>query len=222
MSFAREFVQPLESRTLLSASVSPFNAAIVEDRLQIRLELLQLKADIVAGCTALLTEGATLRADGVGQNATLAPLFATLHTDATTWQLKLASDRLDEASNVVADEQAIVQVQLKMLADKGNPTAITADKAQIKADRIQMQTDMVAGLNQRITDRQSFQTQLFADCQAITDALGTPGISTQMAADVTTWVNSRETLLTTITTDLQTLEADRQQLITDLTASENA
>lgn len=222
MSHTRNLFEALESRTLLSASISPFTAAIAADRVKIGIDLLQLRVDIAAGCTALLTESAALKADGLAANPTLAPLFKTLQTDATTWQLKLASDRLDEASNVVADEQAVVQVQLKMLADKGNPTAIAADKTQLKTDRIQMQTDMVAGLNQRLADRQSFQTQLFADCTAISNALGTAGISTQLAADITAWITSRENLLTTITSDLTTLLADRQQLITDLTASENS
>ena len=55
--------------------------------------------------------------------------------------------------------------QLK--ADKGNESAVKADRAKLLADRIKLQQDMVAGLTARLTDRQNAYTTIFNDCQAI-------------------------------------------------------
>lgn len=107
----------------------------------------------------------------------------------------------------------------KLLADKGNKTAVAADRTQLRADRIKLQQDMIAGLNVRLTTRENAYAGIFADAQAIATAVqNDPGTSPQLITDVQKWASDKTTKLNTMKADIQKLIADRQKLVTDLTA----
>jgi hypothetical protein len=206
----------LENRALMSATL--FSHAVAVDRFQIRLDFLQLKTDLNADAKTLLTDNAALKANHLYQNTTLQPLVAKLHSDVRSFQLTLLGDRLGEASNVIKDEQLIVGELKQMITDKGNATALAADRTKLLADRVQCQTDMVAGLTQRLSDRQAETNALLGDTSAILTALPTSGASAGLSAAVTQWLGDKGASLDRVTADLQKISADRTQLITDLNA----
>lgn len=214
-------VETLESRTLLS--VSPFGAAVLEDRLQIHVDLQTFKSDCAASFALLQKDVAAVKGDHLQQATTVVPLVTKLKLDVAHARATLLSDRLKEASAVVADEKAIVADLLKALADKGDATAEAADQAKLLADRIKVQTDMVAGLTARINDREAALATISADGQAaLTAAQSDPNASPKLVTDLQKWVTDKTTCMTTLTADLTKLSADRQQLVTDLTAEQAA
>ena len=156
-------------------SATLFSTAVAADRLHIRQDFIQLRTDLCADANALCSDNAALRANHVHQNTTLQPLVAKLRSDVRGFRLTLLGDRLTEAGNVIKDELVIVGELKQMLHDKHNPTALAADKLVLKADRVQCQTNMVAGLTQRLTDRQAETAAILADTQAILTALPTSG-----------------------------------------------
>ena len=212
--------ETLESRTLMSAS--PLTAAVRADRLQLRADFLHLNADFYADAAKLLTDNRALRADHLSQNTALHPLVATLRADVTTFKFTLKADRLNESSAVLADEAVVVGELKQMFLDRKNPTALAADKTVLITDRAKVQSDMVAGLTQRLTDRQSEAAALFADTSAILTALPTSGASAKLTADVSLWLGDKGASLTKITADLTKISADRTKLIADLTAETTA
>ena len=82
---------------------------------------------------------------------------------------------------------------------------------------------MVAGLTQRLSDRQTFANTINADSQNIATAIqGDNSLSAKAAADVTHWTTARTTFMSKITADVAKLLADRQQLVTDLTVLQSS
>ena len=135
----------------------------------------------------------------------------------------LLSDRLTERANVLHDESVIVAELRKMVLDRNNPTALAGDKQVLPSDRIKLQTDMTAGLDKRIADRQAAFNTIFNDVQTIITAVNNdPNASAQLKADVGQWGADRTARMTTLTADLQKIEADRTQLVADLTALQSA
>jgi hypothetical protein len=216
MNRATKPFETLEHRTLMSATL--FSTAVTHDRAEIHADFVKLNSDLYADAKTLLTDNHALKVDHVHQNTVLQPLVATLRTDVLTFQLTLKTDRLAEAENVVADELVVVNELKQMLKDKGNATALAADKLALKADRVQLNTDEVAGLTQRLTDRQTETNTILSDSAAILIALPTSGASAQLTADVTQWLGDKNASLSKVTVDLQKISADRSQLILDLNA----
>ncbi len=218
--------EALESRTLMSASAAAtvvLDSAVVADRLQVRVDLLKFESDCFATTSTLLADTGTIKADDVAQAKTVLPLIKTLHSDVTQMRLTLKADRLTEASNVIADELKVLAVRKEMLADKGNEGLETAARAEIQADRIQMQNDMIAGLNARLETRQQAYEKISADGQAILAAVETdPNAGPKLQAATEKWVDDKTTCMNAMETDLQKLIGDRTQLVNDLTASQSA
>jgi hypothetical protein len=215
-------MQQLESRTLFSVSPAPagvFNSTVQADRLQIQADLLQFKSDCLSYSATLLADVAAIKAAGIKSDPGVEPLARQFCTDDKNMVTQLKEDDLQEKSNVLKDESAIAAEQAQLLKDHGNPTKVAADKAQILADRIQLQSDMIAGLDARIAVRESFFTTITADAQAIvTQVDGDPSASVPLQADVQKWFTDKTDCLTTLLADLQKLDADRAQLVADLTA----
>jgi hypothetical protein len=156
--------------------------------------------------------------DGLAGDSTLAPLFATLHTDVAHMQAQLTVANLNEASAVDTEQAAIVTEQIKVIQDLGHPSEVAADHAVILADRIDVQQDEITGLTNRLDIRQADYPQIFNDLNAITAALpGDTGASSQLISDVGKFVTDRTNGLNTFTSDLQTLIADHTTLYNDLT-----
>ena len=223
MFTALRLMEALESRTLFSAAPSPLSTAVLADRLQIRADLLQFKSDVVSCWATMLHDVNAVKADHPAAATTVLPLIKQFRIDLAHKRSTLLSDRLAERSNVLADESLIVRELRQILLDHGNPTAVAADRQVLLTDRIKLQNDEIAGLDQRIADRQAAYTTIFNDVQAIITAVNSdPNASAQLKADVTKWGNDRTTCMTTLTADLQRVAADRQQLVTDLTALQSA
>lgn len=220
MSANRYAFETLESRTLLSAT-GLYNAAVRADRLQVRADLLRFRADALSASATLLNDRIALKGDDVAAATTVTPLIAKLKSDIGQMRLTLKADRLNEAAVVLADQLLIVGDLRKILADRGNPDAVAADRATLKSHRIQLQNDLIDGLNTRLTTRQNAYTTLFNDGQAIVAAVQTdPGASDKLKADVQTWIADGSAKLNTLAADLQKLVADRTTLVADLTASQ--
>ena len=209
--------ETLESRMMMSAAPL-FDTAVATDRLQIRLDLLKLNVDVFSDAATIAADNRTLKADHVYANKTLAPLVEKFHNDVYSFDLTLKADRLNEASAVLADEAVVVEQLKKMFSDRKDPTALATDRTVLITDRANLQGAMVAGLTQRINDREAGITQIQSDASAILTALPTSGASTQLTADVTTWLDDKAAAMAKITADLTKLSVDRTQLITDLNA----
>jgi hypothetical protein len=217
-------MQSLESRTLFSAGPAPtgvYDSAVQADRLQICADLLQFKSDIVSYSATLMKDIAAIKSAGIKSDPGVLPLAEQFCTDDQNMLTQLAEDRLTDSSVVLTDESNIAAEKALLLKDKGNPTEVAADKAQLTADCIHLQTDLIAGLDARIAVRQSFFTTLSNDAQAIvTQVDGDTSASLALQADVQKWSADKTDCLTTLTADLQKLAADRTQLVADLTASQ--
>jgi hypothetical protein len=217
MSNSIGFFEVLESRTLMS--VTPFDSAVVIDRLHIQVDLLKLKTDVLSATLGLMSNTAKMKADGIAGATSIAPLITKLRTDDKAFRTTLLEDRLTEKANVLADESVVVKALVQIMKDKGNATAEAADHTALTADRVKLQTDMIAGLDQRITDRQAGFTTLVNDAKAIYSALPTaPDVSTKLATDIDNWLTAAGNKITTVTADLTKLMNDRQKLVTDLSA----
>jgi hypothetical protein len=202
--------------------MSPVSQAVAADRAQINADLLQFKADVASACVTLLKDCQALQLADLKGDATLAPLFTTLHTNVTQMQQQLQADCLAQSSAVLKDQSVIVAELKQIVVDKGNPTALKADKAALLADRIALQNDEIAGLNARIATRQSDYATIFGDLQAITTAVGNDtNASPALVAAANTFTTDRGNILNAMSKDLTKLQADRTQLVTDLTAMQS-
>jgi hypothetical protein len=169
-----------------------------------------------------LSDVAQLKADGAANDPALVHLFQKFHADVKSMWAELKIARLNQSASVSEDQAAIDLELAQVLSDKGNPTAEHADREQLLADRVQLQTDAVAGLNARLSIRETAYGTLFTDLSAITNDLQSdPNITPQLSADVTQFVTDRGDCLTAMAHDIHTVIVARTQLITDLTAMES-
>ena len=214
------FLEPLESRLLMS--VSPVDLQVTLDQAQVTADLVKFRAD-AAGCdVTLLAVCQALKLAGLGNNATMLSLFTTLHTDLTQMQAQLAADRLAQ-SVAVLQAQANVNTDIeRMIVNRDNPTALTADRALLLRDRVAVQQDDIAGLNTRIATRQTDYNTISADLQAIsTAAWGDAGVSHRLTLAVQKFDADRTAKLATMMTDLTKVQTDRTTLSNDLVKLES-
>lgn len=214
-------IESLEGRTLLSASA--VNTQVKIDRLEVKADLLKFRSDIAANSATILADVQLLRNDGLKNNASLKALLKAFRKDANSMHQQLFSDRLNQKLNVLQDQLVIVHDQIELLNDKhhGSESEVDDDKGKLLADRVQLQTDEIAGLNARITTRQTFFTTLSNDINAlVTAAESDPTTSPQLQTDIQKFATDRSFELTTLTTDLTAITAARTQLAADLMALE--
>jgi hypothetical protein len=214
----------LESRVLLSTTPPPvFNPTVKADRLAIRADLLKFRSDIFACASTLLKDRIAINKNIAKGDTSLTAPFQTLRTDLSAFHTALREDRLAEAANALADESTIKLDLRQILLDKGNATALAADHAKLMTDRIQLQNDLIAGLDARIATRHSYLTTISNDVDAIvTAANNDPNASDALKAAAATFAADRTTCVTTLTADLQTIDAARAQLVADLTAEQSS
>lgn len=214
-------VENLETRTVLS--VSPVSMAVAADRLTVRADLLQFRLDALKGAITIQGDVNALKTAGAKKDPTLAPLFAQLKTDQQAMRKELQSDRLTQATNVLKDQIGILGTLKQIALDHGNADAIAADRETLRTQRVQLQTDEIAGLTTRINTRQAGLTTISADLDAITTAAAALSNPAPGLVDaVNQFSTDRVTLLGTLTSDLTKISADRTQLVADLTAMQNA
>jgi hypothetical protein len=183
------------------------------------MDLLKFKSDALANFTKMLADVKAIKADHVKDATTILPLIAKFRADEEAMCSQLKIDRLSERQNALMDESAIVGELKKIAQDRLNATAEAAEHVQLRADRIQLQTDLIAGLNSRLATRQAGFTTLTADmAQIVTAVLVDPNASPQLVSDIEMAVNDKTNCLNTMMADIQTLIADRTKLAADLTA----
>jgi hypothetical protein len=135
---------------------------------------------------------------------------------------ELKNDRLAESAAALQDESTIKLAILQIRKDKTNadPSVEVTDHTSLKNDRIQLQTDLLAGLDARIATRQGFENTISADTQAIVTAgQNDPQATTPFSDAIDKFAADRVTRIDVLTGDLQTIAAARQKLANDLTAS---
>jgi hypothetical protein len=211
----------LESRTLFTATPLPalFDAAVLADRVAVRIDLLHFEADILAGSARLLADRKALKTAAPRGDTSLVAPFAQLAADNKTMQATLKADRLTESANALADESVIKLDILQIKKDKGNATAEAAAQTKLTNDRITLQTALIAGLDSRIATRTADAATITNDVNAIVTAADNDPAATQaFAAKAAVFAAQSTAILDKLTADLATITAARTKLVADLTA----
>jgi hypothetical protein len=217
-------IEGLESRVLLATTTGPvlFNPVVKADRLAVRADLLHFRADVLSCRAKLLADRIAINKNTAPGDTTLVAPVETLRSDLASMRLALRLDRLTEAANALADESVIKLDIRQILVDRGNATAEAADHAKLTTDRIQLQNDLIAGLDSRIATRQQFLTTISGDVDAIVTAVNNdPSASDALKAAASNFATDRTNCITTLTADLQAISAARAQLVSDLTAAQS-
>jgi hypothetical protein len=218
----RTFAEGLESRTFLSASPVLFNTAVKVDRLLVQIELLKFRNDLFVSGTKLTNDVRTIHKNTAAGDTSLAAPLAQLKSDYKTMRDQLLQDRLKEAANALSDQSTIKLDILQIKKDKGNASALTADHTKLMNDRVQLQNDLIAGLDSRVATRQSFEATISNDTQAIvTAANNDTAASAALKAAVIKFAVDRVTSLNKLTFDLQGISTVRQMLVNALTAAQS-
>lgn len=217
-------IEGLESRTLMSATPAPmlFNPVVRADRAVIRADLARFRADIFANGQRLMNDTRAIKKNIAPGDTSLTAPLQTLHTDVQTMRVALLEDRLTEAANALRDESVIKLDILQIIRDRKNATAEVTDHQKLRADRVTLQNDLVAGLDSRIATRQANEATIAADAAAIvtaasTDAMATPALQ----AAVSKFATDRVAALNALTGDLQAIAAARAKLASDLTSAQS-
>jgi hypothetical protein len=215
------FVESLEGRTLFS--VSAINTQVRIDRLVVKSDLLKFRSDVASTTATLLGDIQTLKADGLKNDATITPLFATFRSDVKKMHAALYSDNLAEKQNVLNDQLVIVKELIQLAKDKvSNSGNVAADQSQLLADRVQLQTDEINGLNTRITTRQTYYTTLSNDLtNIVTAAESDPNTSPTLQVAISNFSTARSAALTTLTNDLTAIMNSRTTLAAELMSLES-
>jgi hypothetical protein len=217
-------IEGLESRVFLSVTPAPmlFNPTVRAQRLMVKADLLKFRSDIFACDAKLLRDRIAIRKDLAKGDTSLDASFLTLQNDVKTMRSALRVDRLTESANALADESVIKLDIRQIIRDRGNTTAEATDHTKLRADRIQLQNDLIAGLDSRIATRQAAETTISNDVSAIvTAANADPNASAALKAAAQTFATDRTTCLTTLSADLQAVAAARTTLVADLTAAQS-
>ena len=217
--------ETLESRQLLSASptMSPLTSPVQLDHDQIQADLLKFRSDALSGFVTFETDVMAIEKDGVANAKTVLPLINTFFTDVKKMRNALKADNLTESKAVNADESTIAKDMRMISHDKHNAAAEKTDHAKLLADRIELQEDMISGLDARISTRQKFFSTLSGDMNAIiTAAQSDPNASAQLVTDLKKAQTDKTNTLKTLTSDLQAVASARAKLVADLTAMQTA
>ena len=201
------FIQPLESRTLLSAS----SAQIVADELKIVTDAKAARADVFHFAPILAADAKTIAADlkallNATQNRTLA---GKLKTDATQWFARLKADVLTIVRAGGADARKSVADGIAVFFNPGN----TAARNRLSADLTHLEGITAGPISKLLGDAGSARTAILADLSAISSSNPT---NTALTADVQHASTDTNAALQAATTDVQTLQGDVNLLIKDL------
>jgi hypothetical protein len=218
----QSFVEVLESRTLMSAAPFLFDKPVKADRAVVRAELGKFSADIAA-CNAILTrDRQTMTREGLNSVPGIAPLITQYKTDLTAMRTALKEDRLAESANALADESVIKLDIRQILIDKKNTTAEATDHAKLRADRITLQNDLIAGLDSRIATRMTDEGTVSTDAANIADAVAADTTASAGLVGATGKFSADKTAeLAKFMTDLTNIANARATLVADLTAAQS-
>ena len=218
-------IEGLESRVFLSATPAApllFNATVKADRLAIKAALLKFRSDIFACDAKLLRDTIAIKKNLAKGDTSLDASFLQLHNDVKAMRTALRVDRLTESANALADESTIKLDIRQIIKDRGNATALAADHVKLRADRIQLQNDLIAGLDSRVATRQAAEATLSTDVDAIvTAANADPNASAALKTAAQAFATDKTTCNAMFAADLAAIAAARTQLVADLTAAQS-
>jgi hypothetical protein len=216
------FIEAIESRLLMSAAPTLFDATVKADRLVVRADLLKFRIDLLTADAKLSADLQAVKHSVPTGDTSLVGPFATLHAEVKAMSLTLQEDRLTESANALSAEATVKLDLVQILKDKHNATAEAADHAKLLTDRVAVQTALINGLDARIATRTADEATISADTAAIvTAASSDPAATVAMQAAVSTFATDRVAKLNQLTADLQTLETARTNLSDALTAAQS-
>ena len=146
------FIEAIESRLLMSAAPTLFDATVRADRVVVQVDLLKFRSDLLASDAKLTADIQAIKHSLTKDDTSLAAPFATLHADQRAMNLALLEDRLTASANALADESTIKLDILQILKDRKNATAEAADQTKLLNDRVALQTALIDGLDTRIAN----------------------------------------------------------------------
>jgi len=222
---ANAHIQPLETRTLMSATPSLFTTAVLTDRAKLNADLRHFRQDLAAMHATFVRDLAKVKVHKLSDQikTTVLPLIKQLKTDLAQLHAHLGGDHLKDATAVRADTVTVLKDIIQIKVDtKKNPGAVAADQTKLQTDRLTLQNDIIAAADARIADRQAALDKIFADDQAIVTALG--NVTDYNPNDIpaaSKLFADHAAGITKLQDDLTALAADRTQLLADLTAMQN-
>lgn len=219
------FIQPLESRTFLSATPTPvlFSSAITIDRLHVRIDQLRFQVAVLTFDAKLEHYHHVINKDTPMGDTSLVGPFATLESqeamDTAMLKAATAGDNTAEAA-----QEAVIKADIALIKkDKGNSTEESADHTKLMMDRATLEGLFVTDYTQRLNQRYMFESLITADAEGIVTAnQKDPDTTPALTAAVTKFSDVRIAEVNTLTADLNKLSADTTTLENALAAAENS
>jgi hypothetical protein len=204
------FVQTLESRTLFSVTIP---ANVVTDIGMLLGDSRALRADFQTHVPVLHADFRAVGKDlkGLPNNGTNHALLGKLRGDAGHW---MGVVRGDMAGLLHAGTPAVRHAIMDGMRVFMDPNDLIA-KAKLAADLTAVQSVLAAPMATLATDVQSAGAMLTADLNALTAANPT---DTALQGDVNKVESDGSAMLMGVGGDVQKLNSDVTQLVTDLTA----
>ena len=204
-----QFVQTLESRTLLSASVIP--PAVIADELAVLSDVKALHADLKAYGSAYKSDVKALHDDlqALPKSPQNMLLLNVLRADQNKCAATL---RADFAHLMAVDRPALHKLAADGLRVFMHPTDAAA-KATLAADITAFQSAGAAPLATFMTDLAACTTTLSADASALVNANLN---ATKLASDLGKTQTDVAAAVNAIQNDLAKGQTDVSQLLTDL------
>jgi hypothetical protein len=222
--------ETLETRKLFSVCVvhaacvpatPTTNSAVAADQKQIEADQVQLRKDNCSSAMTLLSDVRAMMSDGLRKDTTLMPLFQQLEADASSVAQGLKVDGQAEQPVVSADQSAIKTAEMQICKDKHNPTALAADQAALLAAQIQLQNDLITGLDARLATVQAGENTIADDLGSILGALsGDTTASPKLVTAIGTFRVDTLNAFNLKASDLLALIGARVQLVNDLMATQ--
>jgi hypothetical protein len=200
-------VQPLEPRTLLSAS----SAQILADELKIVSDAGTARSDVFHYAPILIAGAKSIAADlkslaNTSQNRSLG---AKLKSDATQWFTRLKTEVLSIIHTGEPDARKAVLDGIAVYVNPSNTSA----RSRLSADLTHLQSVTSGPITKLLSDAGSARTAILADLTAITTANPT---ATTLNFDVSKATGDTNTATNTATNDVHGLQSDVNTLISDL------
>ncbi|HET6247901.1 MAG TPA: hypothetical protein VFE47_09405 [Tepidisphaeraceae bacterium] len=203
-----EFVQRLESRQLLSATVN-----LTVDEGKLAMDVGGIIADAKTARASLVPDGKAVAAQIKALNLKNSPLAHSLSSAISQSRSKLGADLQKIVTAGLADGHAVFSDFLRLeLADNGNTAKITADQSKLSADVIKLYNVEKPFTDKLQTDLAAAETKVENAVQAIVNAnKSDDALSSSWATLQSDFDQAKQTLsgdFSQVTTDVNQLIAD--------------
>jgi hypothetical protein len=201
------FIDPLESRVLLSAS----STQIISDELKIVSDAKAARSDVFHYAPVLKSDAKSILNDvkalaNTTQNRTLS---SHLSTDATNWVSRLKADVLTIIRAGGADARRAVADGIAVFLNANN----TAARARLAVDLTHLQIATNGPISKLLSDAGSARTAILNDLNSISSANSS---NTTLKTDVLHASTDTQNVSNVATADVQKLQGDVTTLVKDL------